>query len=57
MVYFRFALNRLKVSFQFRVNATLSWPPLLELFGIQGSSLRPDMVNVRLASDNNVLTF
>jgi hypothetical protein len=57
LVFVGFALNRLKVPFQFLINEALKWEPLLETFGLSGSGLTNDMVSVRLANDSTGPTF
>jgi hypothetical protein len=57
LVFVGFALNRLKVPFQFLINQTLSWKALLDRFELTGSGLTPDMVSVRLANDSTGPTF
>ena len=57
LVFVGFTLARLKAPFQLVLNGLLSWEPLLETFGIQGSGLEPGMVSVRLANDSTGPTF
>jgi len=57
LVFVGFALNRLKVSFQFLVTALLSWNEFLVRYDLQESGLTPDMVSVRLANDSTGPTF
>jgi len=57
LVFAGFALNRLKIPFQFLLNEVLCWEPALRRFGLQGSGLTPDMVSVRLANDSTGPTF
>ena len=57
LVFVGFALNRLKVPFQFLINEALSWEPLLQEIGLDRSGLTTDMVSVRLANDSTGPTF
>jgi hypothetical protein len=57
LVFVGFALNRTKVSFQFRVAALLSWKEFLVRYDLQESGLTPDMVSARLANDSAGPTF
>ena len=57
LVLVGFALNRLKVPFQFLSHAALSWEPLRQRFHLLGTGLTPGMVSVQLANDAAGPTF
>ena len=50
-------MQRLKAPFEFLLNATLAWKPLLQNLGLAESGLEPDNVCVRTVNNSTGPTF